>query len=381
MTTEMRAKVETLTAKRLQELAGPWSTLTKNGPCAEPFFQQYWLQAFAATNVPESSLAVVVGSDGSTIRGLLPLQRTNRFFGSLPARGLRSLSAIHSCRYDLIHNEEDPAPLAAVVWRALRETPGWQVLEALDVPEDGSYRHIVDSAQADGFVTGVWPTRRSPFLVLPESAQGALPQAALTNCPREHKSYRSRLGAKLRQLQREGRVEFEVCTRDHPRVLEEFMTLEASGWKGARGSAIGLNWRLVEQYRRIAAGAAESGHLRIYTLRVDKRPIAMQFGIAMGGTYYAPKVAYAEEYGRFSPGQLLVHHIIQELVRAGFQRYDFLGPRARWKSVWTDRVRQHNNYYIFRPGIRGQLLCTLSLRAGAVARALHHRLRGDPQAL
>ena len=117
----------------------------------------------------------------------------------------------------------------------------------------------------------------------------------------------------------------------------------------------------------------------MYSLTIDSKPIAMHLGLVMNGCYYSPKVAYDENFSRFSPGQILVRHVIADLPQVGVKKYDFLGPRALWKSVWTDSFREHYNCYIFRPSFKGRCLYTLTIKGGSWARSLKYRFSGDPQ--
>gem|GEM_PF-6171486 len=225
-----------------------------------------------------------------------------------------------------------------------------------------------------GFLTGTWPTRKSPYLPLPQGGSDPF-----MNCPAHFKSFRSRLKGKLKRLEQCGAVTFRSYTTDYQDALTQFFALESSGWKGSTGSSIALNLTLIRFYSLIAEECARRGTLRIYSLLLDSKPIAMHFGLLMSGGYYAPKVAYDERFAKFSPGQLLVKHVISDLCQHGATRYDFLGPRAVWKSVWTDHVREHQNCYIFKPTFKGRCLYALSIRGGSLVRRCRHRLRGDPQ--
>lgn len=373
--TPITTTLHTTTPEGLRALAEPWDALADDGSCAQPFFQHYWVSAFAHSCAPHYPITVALGRDSDgALTCILPLMQTRRCFGNLPARTLHSLSGIHSCRFDLVHRSNPPTTLARSIWNALKEAPDWNVIEALDVPPDGAFREILACAAADGFPTGTWPTRRSPYLPLPSPGRDPL-----ENSPRSFKSFRARLRRKLHNLEKEGTVTFELHTTDFSAALQEFFALEAAGWKGARGSAIALHQNLVQFYSTVAAAASQRGHLRLYGLRLNQQLVAMQFGVAMQGQYYAPKVAYDERFARFSPGQLLVRHCLEQLTGEGFTGYDFLGPRATWKTVWTDQVREHHTCYIFRPNLTGRSLHTLTMRAAKAAQRVRHRIWGDPQ--
>jgi hypothetical protein len=262
------------------------------------------------------------------------------------------------------------------MWEALRGDAWWQVVEVEDVPVDGAFSHLLRKAQDSGYLIAEWSTRIMPTLSIPKS--GADP---LSNCPVNFKTLRSRLKGKLTRLHQEDKVIFQVHTERCEEHLKRFLQLEASGWKQAQGSAIACSAVVTRFYGEIFKALEERGMARFYSMQVGEKTVAMHLGIASRGAYYAPKVAYDECFSRFSPGQLLNRYVIEDLCEQGFHTYDFLGPRAMWKAVWTSRVRPHNNYYIFRPTIKGRALHALVAHGAARLRKLRHRLYGDPQAI
>jgi CelD/BcsL family acetyltransferase involved in cellulose biosynthesis len=107
----------------------------------------------------------------------------------------------------------------------------------------------------------------------------------------------------------------------------------------------------------------------------------MQLGLYMDRVYYSPKVAYDEAFAKFSPGHLLVRHIVADLFKERAKSFEFLGPRAFWKAVWAADCVEHSNSYIFRPGVRGRCLHALTMRFAKGLRDLKYKIRGDPQRL
>ncbi len=302
--------------------------------------------------------------------------RSPTFFGGIPARSYRSLSGIHSCRYDIIHDQADSQHIIKLIWGTLYRDESWDVIEAEDVPSGGAFNRLMQEAKDAGFLVGEWPTRKTPVLSIP--SQGSDP---FENCPRDWKSMRSRLKSKLRRLEHEGNVRFEVQTSDCEEPFKRFLLLESSGWKGRTKSAIASSLVTTRFYTSIVEGLQKRGMLRMYSLHVGAKTIAMQLGFAMNRAYYAPKVAYDETFAHYSPGQLLNRHVIADLLNEGFTKYDFLGPRAAWKVVWTADVREHRNCYIFRPTLRGRLLYALTMHGATSLRRIYRRIYGDPQAV
>jgi CelD/BcsL family acetyltransferase involved in cellulose biosynthesis len=126
---------------------------------------------------------------------------------------------------------------------------------------------------------------------------------------------RRHLKKSRRTLGQHGAIEL-VSTRDPallPDYLDQFLSLEASGWKGAQGTAIKQDPTLVRFYASLVAEFGRSGDCEINLLRVDGHNVAGDFALLAGGTWNQLKMAYDEEFGRHSPGYLLLEGIFGRL--------------------------------------------------------------------
>lgn len=372
---EPTARLVELTLSDFDGLRDQWSELASTGRAAEPFFQPYWFRSFAKTfNVARRSPTVVVRKNTRLV-GVLPLMRRQAFFGKVPARVLRSLSGVHSCRYDFICEEGDEERISSAAWRALLADNSWGVIEALGVPEDGAFARIMKHAENDGYLTARWPTLLSPYLRIPDSAGDPF-----ANSPHRYRKDRKRLDKYHARLEEFGAVQFEVFDDYRQEIFEQFVTMEGAGWKGAKGGAITCSPVTVSFYREVLELAAAQNHVRLCALQVGASRVAMEMSFVIGERCFSPKITYDEAFARCAPGQLLARASIRELARRGCRRYDLLGPRARYKSIWAGDIRRHSHCYIFRPSWLGAAYRLGVQEVAPRLRQWKHRLHGDPQA-
>jgi CelD/BcsL family acetyltransferase involved in cellulose biosynthesis len=124
------------------------------------------------------------------------------------------------------------------------------------------------------------------------------------------------LRRKQKRLQEQGELEFRVVTEsaDAGSWIEEFLRLEASGWKGRAGTALAT--RNQGYFRAMASAGSQRDRVLMLGLFLNDRPIAMRcsFLAAPGSFFFKP--AYDENYARFSPGVLLEVEMIRYLHRA-----------------------------------------------------------------
>ena len=154
-------------------------------------------------------------------------------------------------------------------------------------------------------------------------------------------------GAKeLRRLERRlaeaGGVEYVELERaeDAERWIGEFMELEARGWKGQRSSALGSSDAGRLFFTRAARAAARGGRLMMLGLRSAGRFVAMKCNFLSGEGAFAFKIAYDEDYARFSPGTLLeLENIRRFHARGALQWMDSCAQSDHFMAnrLWADR--------------------------------------------
>jgi CelD/BcsL family acetyltransferase involved in cellulose biosynthesis len=127
---------------------------------------------------------------------------------------------------------------------------------------------------------------------------------------------------KLKELRRQrhrlaehGAVRFEVSrTRDEvAAALEVFLTLEASGWKARRGTALKLDEGDASFIRRATSALAETGQCEIATLHAGDTPVAAAIVLRHQDRAFYFKVGIDERFAKLSPGVQLTLDLTRHL--------------------------------------------------------------------
>ncbi|MFN8121221.1 MAG: GNAT family N-acetyltransferase [Thermoleophilia bacterium] len=137
-------------------------------------------------------------------------------------------------------------------------------------------------------------------------------------------------------------------------LLQDGFAVEASGWKGAEGTAILADARTRTYYTELAAWAAAEGWLRLSFVRLDGRAIAFCFGIEAHGVHYALKVGYEDSMKKLSPGMLLMRGLIRRSFDIRLRSFDFAGHDAAWKSAWATGIDEYEGVLAFAPSVAGR---------------------------
>jgi len=127
---------------------------------------------------------------------------------------------------------------------------------------------------------------------------------------------------KLKELRRQrhrlgehGAISFEIArTREEAAAaLEIFLKLEASGWKGRRGTALIQDDGDAAFIRRAAPALAENGSCEIVTLHARDVPVAAAIVLRHRDRAFYFKLGINERFARFSPGVQLTLDLTRHL--------------------------------------------------------------------
>lgn len=143
--------------------------------------------------------------------------------------------------------------------------------------------------------------RHQRAMLAPDGNRAGYLEAALG--PRKRKKLRWQ----KRRLEDTGNVQWSK-TKDAAAIagaLEDFLVLEASGWKGRAGTAVARHQDLRRFLTRAVVELGAEGKAAIYRLLVDERAVAAIIMLKSGNVSWYWKIAYDEAFARYSPGVLL----------------------------------------------------------------------------
>jgi CelD/BcsL family acetyltransferase involved in cellulose biosynthesis len=157
-----------------------------------------------------------------------------------------------------------------------------------------------------------------------------------------------------RRLSETGAVLFAAATEPAAiaAALEDFFGLEASGWKGRAGTAAAQDENLRRFMRTAMYALATEGKVAIDRILLDGRTIAATIMLRSGRRGWFWKIAYDEEFARFSPGVMLSAVLTSELVEdATIVRADSCAAadHPMIDHLWRERLALCNRLVAVRP--------------------------------
>ena len=281
--------------------------------------------------------------------GLFPLKLETRF-GKLKVSALSLWQHVHCYVCTPLVRADAASECMVELFQWFRSgEAGASMMELGCISGDGPFhRTLVDlsnelgllSGTTDIFTRGLW---RGGY------DKNTDPEAAVPG------DLRRRLRRKEKRLNERGRVEHLIMQPedDVGRWIDEFLRIEASGWKGHRGSALASSESDRRYFTEIATSAFRRGRLLMLGLNFDGRPIARRCAFVAGEGSFAFKTAYDEEFADFSPGAMLEMDSIRQLHAL---------PRVRW----MDSCAAADNLLVNRLSNDRKTIQSLAVGSGAL---------------
>jgi CelD/BcsL family acetyltransferase involved in cellulose biosynthesis len=284
-------------------------------------------------------------------------------------------------------------------WRALKlplpVLVAWQAYAPLRTPlldremPDAAAHGLIDAAIAAGAKALLLPVQTTDGLAL-RAFRRALKKRGL-DCEVQNRRERARLNTtadadtlllgslgakKMKELRRQrnrladnGEISLHSATEptEVSVALEKFLSLEAGGWKGKRGTALVQNSGDAAFIRDAAKGLSARGQFEVLALNIGKQTAASCLVIRGGRQAYFFKLAHDETQSKNSPGVQLTLDLTRHLCADG--RIEEVDSTAEANHpmidhIWRDRLPLGD---VFVPLTKDRT------KTGAIRLAIHAR--------
>jgi CelD/BcsL family acetyltransferase involved in cellulose biosynthesis len=287
---------------------GQWRALAQRAVEPNGYYLPAWELAVSATARGRNKASALPAYDSSSTRliGLMPVISLWRAC-KIPLPALVSAHPYGTLCSPLI--DRDAAIEAAARLLQQARAAGAHALVLNDVALDGAALNALRQVLSRD---GLKPRVLSSYI-----------RASLDATQADETLLRDALGAKkLKELRRQrhrleehGPVAFSVARRpdEIEPALETFLQLEASGWKGKRGTALVQHAGDAAFIRRAVPALAETAQCEIITLRAGTTPVAAGIVLRHQDRAFFFKLGIDERFARYSPGVQLTLELTRHL--------------------------------------------------------------------
>lgn len=359
----------------LEDYLQAWEDLAANALEPNPFYEPWMLMPALRAFTTGKHVRVVLVLDFKQgvpfLCGVFPLERKTRY-KKLPVAAYSMWQHLYCalCTPLIRTGSERECLNAFLDWLASERDCA--LIEFNQVPGDGPVRRLFDDCLSERKAHTLICESHSRAMFRPAESADQYLRSAL------RRDHRKDLRRKTRRLSELGNLEFDALAPngDIDRWTQEFLDLEASGWKTRDGGAFACNEVNRDYFLRVAKAAFEKGRLMMLAIRLDRKPVAMKCNLMSEPGSFAFKIAFDESFAAYSPGVLLELENVRRLHAE--RRVEWMDSCAAPEHPMIDRLWPHRRaiHSVLVPtgGMAGEFV----ISALPFLRSIKRKLRGLP---
>jgi CelD/BcsL family acetyltransferase involved in cellulose biosynthesis len=321
-----------------------------------PFLCWEWIAAWSQWLNHSRIPYLLCARDGKKLVGLAPLGVEDRSLPGLPVK-TRRLSFLGegfggADYLDLLALPGRAQEAALAIFDHLAQRARFDILELDGLAADSPSLPLL--AQRFGSEAG-FRYHLTPRFVCPQVELNGDWTATLKRSRRADNFKR-----RLRQFRARNGFEYRIVTRPEESVaaFERFLKLHEAPWIDQGGSEATGHESLRAFHRDVAQRLAEAGLLRFDELWVEGACCASIYGLDDGRRYCYYNSGYDPAWKHASPGLVLLGLSIEDAIKRGVKRYDFLRGTESYKFDWATATRETVSVLVARRSLPATLFVT-----------------------
>ncbi len=333
-----------------------WNELLKTARANNPFLTFCWIRFWTSSFAGHSDIRIYLFfNDKEKLIAALPLIYHRERQKILNYNILSYTANSHSFRSDLlIDRDYAKAALFEYIFAAIRDNETFDFIKIREfwVAGNENFEMLMLAAEKHGIFYSLEELKQPPCLQISEDWDQYYKNR------RGH--FRRNLNRRMRKAEKEtGTISHKIFNSAEHNLEDwvyEGFKLESKGWKGKEGSAVLMKKGVDEFYLKIARHFNEQGQFYSSAVFLGETMVAYNFSLIFDNVFYLLKVAYDEGYSRYSPGQIMIYYILQDVFEKGLKEFDFLGPSMPWKMEWAGTTREHYTLYLYNNTVKAKAL-------------------------
>jgi CelD/BcsL family acetyltransferase involved in cellulose biosynthesis len=362
------------TLAQLDALGKEWSDLLEEIPGVPIFLTWEWIRTWWSYFGQGRQLWLLTARDKQgRLLGLAPLMREEYKKGSMRLGMIAFIGTGRVCPTHLriLTRPSDQEGLYRAFLDFLSgQSDQWDILRISSVARDSAEYNWLTAAGGRIRIGA-----QTPYLYIP--------------LPGNWETYLKTISGKFRRVMKSCRSKLEgdypgtvdfACVTDPREInsamekLEEFIRDRCH----AKGISTDFDDPTFTSFHRTIAGVAlNCGWLRLYTLMVRDRLIALVHNFRFKDCVYGYSMGFDLDWSKYSPGRQLIAHSIQMAIQEGAREFHMGRGDAEYKFAWTNHIRVEDEI-LFSSNWRGNLWIRFgNLERGLKIKAKQLRVRSD----
>ena len=355
-------------------LHSAWNTLQRRLRRPSPFLTHEWFDAAWQWREQGAQLHVLCCMRGQDLVGVLPFLRQTSSVEDRGSRTLKFLAVPDTQVCDILAADADRLLVAsALADELVRRQREWDAI-ALNYLPDGAIAltELRQALSRHGLRCDVRQATHNPWIALDSTWE--------TYYSSRSRRLKKAVNLATNRLSKAGDVELhwlqpgEGDAAEVDRQIDRITAISARSWKNSTGNSLD-NAGPQAFVRRLSQYAHRMRFLSVWTLTLNKTPIAMELQLIDDGCVFALRSDFDAAYEAISPGSYLNRYMLAKLFGLGLRRY-LMGPGENiYKYRWADEAEPVGTMTIYGHSMRGRWLAARELVLKPAARRIRDVFR------
>lgn len=311
-----------------------WNALIQRNATNTIFQTHQWASAWWETFGDRYKLRYLAVEDAGQMRGFAPLMAA-----SVEKTGdtLHFVADANSDYCDFATDGNRYAVLDAIVEFFAREYAEWDSLSLINIPEQSpTLASLMTLCEKHGLKARISQRIPAPRIVFNADGRGFKQKYST----RRH----------CNRMERLGKVEFRILhdKENLPGMLESLYAQHIGRYRHKGENSLFENSLCRRFYATLADKLLDAGWLHFTELLLNERPLALHYGFEYNNvlTWYKP--AFDITYRKYSPGTVLIKHLIDYANERKLDALDFTIGNEVFKERFSNAVDYNRNLVIYK---------------------------------
>jgi hypothetical protein len=325
---------EVVGREMLAELHPRWAELCASSVEDNVYYTPGYAQALLNTIERDTNIHFALAWDGTSLIGLLPFTQPR-----LPVPLVGATSQAWQSKYTFsctpILHESNPGGAADILLEAMKSVGEHEwiipVVNTHGLACQAMLAALTRAGYSSLFLNQFQRASFEPIVTFEQHMQSGI------SAKRRRDLARNR-----RRLEKLGRIGHRTYTfgADLSGAVAQFLTVEASGWKGRSGTALACRDDTKQFAIEAFTKVDDNSTCRVDVLTLNDTPIAAGVIVFTGRTGFTVKCAYDETYASYSAGLLLELEVVRSFLSEKWaERLDAATEDAHViDSLWPARI-------------------------------------------
>lgn len=140
-----------------------------------------------------------------------------------------------------------------------------------------------------------------------------------------------------------------VCTKeDLEKRMTDFILQHQKRWNTLHKPGAFSNNSFEDFHLKVGKRLLQKGWLKLYYLELNNHPVASYYLFHYKNALYYYLSGFEPEYGKYSPGVVLMEQAISDAINEGLDKFDLMRGEESYKFKWTSQRRFNHTFILKR---------------------------------